>query len=178
MNTYLLELLLCDEVVIFTRFLFIALWWPRCITDLFLEDALILFEDLLDEGILTNTWWSYKDEGLSSQWCRIEWVEVFFAVNIYIILIKYSKIRIDLWNVTYRFVEQYTAKKIVKNFSNFWMLMNICFMALNEFVFSDGEISEDLVIKVNFIKIHSISWVLGIHILCFFKNQIIINKLF
>ena len=55
MNTYLLELLLCDEVVIFTRFLFIALRWPRCITDLFLEDALILFEDLLDEGILTNT---------------------------------------------------------------------------------------------------------------------------
>ena len=54
LSAYLLELLLGDEVVIFTRFLLVALRWPSGITDLFLEDSLVLLEDLLHKSVLAN----------------------------------------------------------------------------------------------------------------------------
>lgn len=53
-SAYLLELLLGDQVVIFARFLLVALRWPGGITDLFLEDALVLLEHLLHKGVLTD----------------------------------------------------------------------------------------------------------------------------
>ena len=47
-------------------------------------------------------------------------------------------------------MEKHTAQKVIEHFTNLWVAHDILLMALDELVFTDREILEHLVIKVDF----------------------------
>ena len=85
--TYFLKFLHADDLIIFACFLN-RFCRSGGIADLFLENSIVLLEDLLNKSILSNSRWAYQNEWLSSEWGRVEWMEVFFGVNINIVLQK------------------------------------------------------------------------------------------
>ena len=146
-GTYLLKFFSADELVIFA---WLDDWFfgSGCVTHFFLENSFVFLEDLLDQGVFANARWANKNEWLSSEWSRVERMEVLFSVNIDIILQK-----LQLWKNTYGFVQKNTAQEIVEHLTDLWVALHIFFMGLNKLVFTDREILKHLVIKVYFAKV-------------------------
>lgn len=50
-------------------------------------------------------------------------------------------------------MQEHTAQKVIEHLSDLWVALHILFVRLDELIFSDGEVLEDLVIKVNLAKV-------------------------
>ena len=83
--TYFFKFFAANQLVIFP-WLQMFLLWTSCVWNFLLEDTFVLLQDLLDKGILSNTWWSNDNEWFASQRSRVERMEVLFGVNVDIIL--------------------------------------------------------------------------------------------
>ena len=60
-----------------------------------------------------------------------------------------NKIQFDQKNYSYRFAKENTRDKVIEDFSNFWMLLLILTMTLNELILADTQIGEHLIVKVH-----------------------------
>ena len=143
------------------------LLWTSCVWNFLLEDTFVLLQDLLDKGILSNTWWSNDNEWFASQRSRVERMEVLFGVNVDIILfwIKISLSYASSSN-TYRFVKEHWWQEIIEHFSDFWVRLNVFFMGLNQLIFTDWKVLEYFIVKVNFTQVHSV----GLTVFLIFHN--------
>ena len=78
--------MLRDKVEIFDRFLIVRSIVPSCIRLFTVENITVLLKDQVNQGTLTNTRWSNKDQWLIFEGRRIEWVEVLFGIDEDIVL--------------------------------------------------------------------------------------------
>ena len=85
--TYFLKCISSNVIIILSRFLYF-LWWSSCMTHFLFKNTLVFFQYFLYKCVLSNTRWSYNNKWLSSWWCRVEWVEIFFGIYKNIILEK------------------------------------------------------------------------------------------
>ena len=85
--TYFIEFLLCNQIIV-VPFFFILLFWSGGIAYFFLENSFIIFmfKNFEQKCIFTNTRWPNNYKRFTLQWCRIKWMEVFFGINVNIVL--------------------------------------------------------------------------------------------
>jgi hypothetical protein len=88
-GTYFLEFFSADQLVV-VSFLDDLFWRSSGVTNLLLEDALILLQDGLDQGVFTDTGWTHEDEWLASEWRWVKRMEVFLRINVDIILERFE----------------------------------------------------------------------------------------
>ena len=122
-STYLFEFFLWNVVVIFTRF-FNFLNCSSGVAYLLLKDALVFLYNVFDESILSYSWGAYQDEGLSSEGCGVEWMEVLLGVDEDVIWL----------------VEEYTTQEVVEDLSDLWVVLNVFFVALYKLVLPDWKV--------------------------------------
>ena len=81
-GNHLLELFLRDEVEVLLGLLKVfASLRSGGVRLLSLEEIAILGEDVVDEGLLSNTRWPDENEWLLLERRSVEWVEVFLGVD-------------------------------------------------------------------------------------------------
>ena len=90
--TYLFEFFPRYDIVVTS--LLMCFLRPRGMTNLPLKYTLVFLQNLLNQGILTNTRWTNNNDWLSFERCWIEWAEIFFGEYEYIILDKNKQKRL------------------------------------------------------------------------------------
>ena len=86
-STYCFKFFPGNEIIILETLL-INLFGSCCMTDFSLKNTLVFGEDVADQSVLAYSRWSNKNYWLTLQWCGIEWAEIFFGENEYIVLLN------------------------------------------------------------------------------------------
>ena len=100
----------------------------RCVADLLLEDARILLQNRLTQGVLANARGTDKNERLSTHGSAVERMVVLLGINVDVILLQ------RLNEKTYGLVKENRGDKVVEDLSDLGVFLNVLLVELNQLI--------------------------------------------
>jgi hypothetical protein len=100
----------------------------RCVADLLLEDAWILLQNRLTQGVLANARGTDKNERLSTHGSAVERMVVLLGINVDVILLQ------RLNDKTYGLVKENRGDEVVEDLSDLGVFLNVLLVELNQLI--------------------------------------------